>query len=289
MPANAAAENALGTIGTVCWTVQLIPQIWKSWRTKSTEGLSEWLVLIWGFSGVTMGVYVIIEDLNIPLILQPHLFGALSYLSWAQCQHYERKRTRTVSVAMYAAVLVLSAGFEVGMIFAVKPAYNSGNTRPVQFFGIFSSVLIALALLPQYWEIYKHKEVVGISVMFMFVDMLGGVFSDLSLAFKTQFDVIAAITYSLVVVMDGVVLICAMILNPRARRRRKRLEESLGSDDTAVDGHASSSPVCHGSSLHLGRVERRSQHDGSESAPPQDHTKARENDGKERDIEKSPS
>ena len=34
----------------------------------------------------------------------------------------------------------------------------------------------------------------------MFVDMMGGVFSVLSLVFKTEFDVIAGVTYSLVVV-----------------------------------------------------------------------------------------
>ena len=53
---------------------------------------------------------------------------------------------------------------------------------------------------PQYYEIYKHREVVGISITFMLIDLLGGVFSDLSLAFKAPFDVIAAITYSLVIV-----------------------------------------------------------------------------------------
>ena len=53
---------------------------------------------------------------------------------------------------------------------------------------------------PQYYEIYRHREVVGISKLFMFVDMMGGVFSVLSLVFKTEFDVIAAVTYCLVVV-----------------------------------------------------------------------------------------
>ena len=70
MPANPVAENVLGTMGklafvsnldireleagtdidsrllvagTICWTIQLVPQVWKSWRTKSTEGLSEYL------------------------------------------------------------------------------------------------------------------------------------------------------------------------------------------------------------------------------------------------------
>ena len=53
---------------------------------------------------------------------------------------------------------------------------------------------------PQYYEIYKYKEVVGISILFMLIDMAGGVFSDLSLAFKEEFDVVAGVTYSLVVV-----------------------------------------------------------------------------------------
>lgn len=44
----------------------------------------------------------------------------------------------------------------------------------------------------------------GISVLFMTIDLLGGVFSDLSLAFKTKFDVIAGVTYSLVVVSRAI-------------------------------------------------------------------------------------
>lgn len=42
---NAAAENALGTIGAVCWTIQIIPQLVKSYRTKDVEGLSAMLML----------------------------------------------------------------------------------------------------------------------------------------------------------------------------------------------------------------------------------------------------
>jgi hypothetical protein len=65
MLSNPIAENVFGTLGgwssssdgaladapplitgTICWTVQLVPQIWKSWREKSTEGLSPWLVCV---------------------------------------------------------------------------------------------------------------------------------------------------------------------------------------------------------------------------------------------------
>ncbi|KAJ6614143.1 PQ loop repeat-domain-containing protein, partial [Mycena sp. CBHHK59/15] len=225
MPANAVAENVLGTIGAVCWTAQLIPQVWKSWREKSTDGLSPWLVLMWGISAAFLGAYSIVQDLNIPLILQPQLFGFLSLVSWGQCQYYNSKRSRTTANLLALGAMLAVGGLEAGLVCAVRPAHRAGTAagaRAVQFYGVFSSVLISLALLPQYAEIWRHREVVGISIAFMVVDMLGGVFSDLSLAFKDEFDIIAGITYTLVVVLDGVVVIAALILNPRAEKRRRQ-------------------------------------------------------------------
>lgn len=40
--------------------------------------------LIWGVSQVFVGSYAITENLNIPLIIQPQLFGFLSLVSWGQ-------------------------------------------------------------------------------------------------------------------------------------------------------------------------------------------------------------
>ncbi|KAI1793498.1 hypothetical protein LXA43DRAFT_218237 [Ganoderma leucocontextum] len=228
MPVNRVAENALGTMGTICWTIQLVPQIWHTYRSKSVEGLSEHFMLLCGIAGPFLGTYSVIQNLNIPLIVQPQVFGVLCLASWSQCQYYGHKRSRTTSIAVFLISLVFFAGFEAGMIYAVRPSYNAGNMAPTMFFGIFSTVLIACGLLPQYYEIYKHKEVVGISLLFMTIDALGGVFNDLSLAFKGDFDVIAGVTYSLVVVLDGGILLLALILNPLARRRRKRLAAESG-------------------------------------------------------------
>jgi len=108
----------------------------------------------------------------------------------------------------------------------------------VRFIGILSSTLISTALLPQYYEIYKHRAVLGISLPFMFIDLLGGVFSILSLVFKRHIDVLAAVAYALVVVMDGLVLVLAMLLNPRVRNdarsgeQRSRDGASHGADGT---------------------------------------------------------
>ncbi len=67
---------------------------------------------------------------------------------------------------MYIAVLMVSGGFEAGMVFVAKVrsqymqsmsteeeniglqhASEHGNDRPLQFFGAFSTVLLSVALL----------------------------------------------------------------------------------------------------------------------------------------------
>ena len=47
---------------------------------------------------------------------------------------------------------------------------------------------------PQYWEIYRLKQVVGISLIFMAVDIAGGLFSLLSLIFREDFDIAACVS-----------------------------------------------------------------------------------------------
>lgn len=39
---------------------------------------------MWGLAALPLGVYAIVQNLNIPLILQPQLFALLSLISWAQ-------------------------------------------------------------------------------------------------------------------------------------------------------------------------------------------------------------
>ncbi|KAJ4480156.1 PQ loop repeat-domain-containing protein [Lentinula aciculospora] len=229
MPVNAVAENVFGTLGTVCWMVQLFPQIYKSYREKNSVGLSELMILSWALGGVFLGIYAVVQDLNIPLIMQPQIFGTLSVICWAQCQYYRRRWSRLKTILVGISVGCVLGGFEAGMVYALRSSYNHGNQRAesaIFFFGIMSTVVISGALLPQYYQIYKHKEVIGLSIACMTIDLLGGVFSDLSLIFRPgSFNVLAGVTYTLVVVTDGVVILAAIILNPRARRRRQRERE----------------------------------------------------------------
>ncbi|CAE6470783.1 unnamed protein product [Rhizoctonia solani] len=255
MPVNEAAENILATIGTVLWTAQLVPQVVKSYRDKSTEGLSPWLMFIWALSAWFLGVYAIVQNISIPIILQPQLFGALAALSWIQCIYYGSKKSKIFCASLYILFLAAMAGFEVGISLVVRASViyfyartdRAGDEWPTRVMGIMSALLIALGLLPQYWEIWKRKEVVGISMLFMSVDMLGGVFSVLSLVFQAEFDSVAAVSYILVVVLDGIVVLAALILNPIANRRRKREAESTIASGAADDLET-------GRTLHEGQI-----------------------------------
>lgn len=65
---------------------------------------------------------------------------------------------------------------------------------------------------------------VGISLIFLSIDLLGGVWSLLSLVFAPPpFDPLAAVSYSSVVVLEVGIFLLAAVLNPRyCRRERER-------------------------------------------------------------------
>jgi hypothetical protein len=75
---------------------------------------------VWAVSSPFLGVYAIVQDLSVPIILQPQSFGLLSSISVAQCMYYGQKRSKSVCIAFVLAFAVIMAGFEVGMVYAVR-------------------------------------------------------------------------------------------------------------------------------------------------------------------------
>jgi hypothetical protein len=142
---NKPVENALGTIGAVLWTIQILPQIVKSYRSKSTLGLSAGLMLwvqvhssrgisvliadpntntltlrsIWAIASWFLGSYIVVQRLSIPLQIQPQLFGSLAAISVAQCLYYDKGWSKLRAVLFFIIFEVLFAGFEAGSVFAL--------------------------------------------------------------------------------------------------------------------------------------------------------------------------
>ncbi|KAL8824517.1 MAG: hypothetical protein Q9191_005009 [Dirinaria sp. TL-2023a] len=149
------AANVLGTMGTVLWCVQLVPQIWYNWKQKKTDGLPGIMMFTWATSAVPFGVYAVVQvrtpskkaihadsredidllkNFNIPIQVQPQVFGTLS----------------------------------------LGP-YIRGVSWPVTLIGIIAAILLAAGLIPPYFEFWKRGgRVVGIMAQSTF-DVLGGI------------------------------------------------------------------------------------------------------------------
>lgn len=141
-------------------------------------------ISVWAVSSPFLGVYAIVQDLSVPIILQPQSFGLLSACSVAQCMYYGKGRGKNVCIAFVLVFAVIMAGFEVGMVYAIRVSLSygwlvhknralimyygnlqagmdNGVDWPVTLFGSISAALLAGALIPQYLEIYRLKEVKG--------------------------------------------------------------------------------------------------------------------------------
>ena len=63
---------------------------------------------------------MIVQDLNVPLIVQPQLFGLFSLLSWGQCMYYGGARSRVWCAVVLGGTLVVWGALEAGLVFALR-------------------------------------------------------------------------------------------------------------------------------------------------------------------------
>lgn len=185
-------DSVLGTIGTILWSFQLVPQILKSYRAKDTDGLSAYLLLIWVAGSIPQGTYLVVQNINIPLIVQPQLFSTFAIIAMAQCWRYSHRVSPRKCIAGAVATGLIAGGLEVAFYVLCKLGEARGTSAAAKTMGIVGAVLIVAGLIPQYYEIWRLQEVRGISLVFLAIDCAGGVFSLLSLVFKSSFDGIAA-------------------------------------------------------------------------------------------------
>ncbi|PGH05935.1 hypothetical protein AJ80_08247 [Polytolypa hystricis UAMH7299] len=229
--------NVLGTIGTVLWCIQLVPQIWHNWRRKKTDGLPATMMFLWAVCAMPFGVYMILQDVNIPIQIQPQIFGALSIVCWIQILYYNHGHSRVKAILIGLGTGTLLGGLEALFILTLRIPYKKGITWPATLIGVIATVLLALSLLGPYFELWKRDgRVIGISWFFLSMDMLGAVFSLFALAAEGEFDILGGVLY--IIVQDySIVLelgICASHIIWRIRFRhlvRQAKEKGMSIDD----------------------------------------------------------
>ncbi|KAF8980027.1 hypothetical protein BGZ46_004740 [Entomortierella lignicola] len=201
MPTSKAVlENVFGMLGVIFWSFQLLPQVIDNYKAKTTEGVSSAMFLLWTLAALGFGSYSIVQDLSIPIMIQPHIFGFFSTVCYLQCKYYTREKrwTQTRTIVITVVVFALLAGIEAGALYATRAGVNHNVKGTVDAAGILPVVLLGIGFFPQYYDIFQLRSVVGVSMVFIAGDAAGSVFSLISLAFRDKFDLLAAMNYIIV-------------------------------------------------------------------------------------------
>ncbi|KAK4574239.1 hypothetical protein LTR86_002000 [Recurvomyces mirabilis] len=254
---NAAVANVFGTLGAVCWSIQLIPQIVLNYRRHSARGLSAPFMMyraaplpFWAFAGLPLGVYNIVSDLNIALQVQPQILTLLSLATWIQCYYYERKWSISKALSVVTPVACIMGGIEVGLIFAVRAGLRHGIRWPATLMAALAAALLALGVLEQYIAIWKNCNVEGISFLFCAIDALGDVTSIIAVVFERKLKVVGLVAYSVEFVLWCGIFACGGYykLLPLIKRRTEHsrsYRDTLPTNQITLQDLPSSTSVFH--------------------------------------------
>ena len=208
MASQNAAATALATVGTVLWCIQLIPQIYHNWKKKDCTGLPPHMMFLWVISGIPFAIFFLILDTNIILQIQPHLFTFFCGVGFVQsCYYPPVSMSKVKIIAITLGIIAVDIASEVGFVLWLRPLHARGIEWPAMIFGIMASVLLAIGLLPPYFELAKRQgQVVGINFVFIALDSLGAYFSIASVCVG-EMDILSIVLYAVIAVLElGIVI-----------------------------------------------------------------------------------
>lgn len=234
---NKVAENVLGTIGTVLWCIQLVPQIVRNYKVKDCTGVPPLMMFLWCACGVPFLIYFNATDASVPLKIQPVLFTFFCLLSWIQTLYYPPVQLSKRKLSLYVvSFLLVAVGCQVGFILWLRPLYRRGIEWPMLIIGIAASILLVLGLVPPYFEMAKRKgRVVGINFVFLGMDASGALFSLLSVVVGNM-DAMSLVLYALVLAMELGIFAGSFfwyMTGGREILKQEKLEEAKGKEDGA--------------------------------------------------------
>lgn len=240
MADNPVISNVFGTLGAVCWSVQLLPQIVLNYRRRSADGLSSGFMLFWAAAGIPLGVYNILNDFNIALQVQPQILTSLSLVTWGQCYLYERKWPWTKVITAVLCLACVMGGVEVALYFAVQVAAQRSINWPLTLMAVLAAVFLGLGVLEQYLAIWKHRNVDGISFLFCGIDALGDVTSIISVAFEPSISILGFVMYGTEFVLWCGIFACGFWFKwvPWLKRQRKASPRSPSRGPYACSSNA---------------------------------------------------
>lgn len=158
-------------------------------------------------------------------MIQPQLFTTFCIITWAQSLYYPPvQKSKLTQISLVASFIIISIALEAGFIIPCRNAYDNGITWPSLIFGIIASILLAIGLVPPYFELAKRQgQVVGINFLFLTLDFSGAFFSTLSLIFAKEFDLMGIVLYCTVGAMELGIFASHFIWWLRIGRHEKKI------------------------------------------------------------------
>ena len=207
-----AAANTLGTLGAVCWSIQLLPQILINYRRHHTTGLQPLMMLLWASAGVPLGVYNIVERFNIALRIQAQILTLLSLITCVQCYYYGKRWSVGRCFGAVAVIGGLMGGVEATLIVLLRIAALRQVRWPITFMAVLAAVLLAAGVLRHYWDTWTPRTVRGISFIFVSIDAAGDLFSLLSICVSILIQFLHVIVLMSVVVFQAELSVLGMAI-----------------------------------------------------------------------------
>jgi len=203
-------QHTFGYVGLFLWSVQLIPQVIYNYRRKSCAGLSPYMMAMWYSGSVMFVAYIIHTKFPLPIILQPTSFGLSTIVCLFQYLVYETKLS-TIKLAITCAFTALvSAACFAAFYYIPLMGLESAINWPLLMLGLVPAMLLTVAYLMQFYEIYRTRNPFGLDMTFLLVDMLGAVCFVVSVALQRPFNCIALYQYSSAFIFDVVLCVwCA--------------------------------------------------------------------------------
>jgi uncharacterized protein with PQ loop repeat len=215
-PTATLPENIFGTISLILWSIQLIPQIIHNFQRKTTAGSSMTTVLIWFSGSLLLTPYYIYKGLNVPMILQAHTFSLLSMIWLLQIIYYDGwrvgcGRTRHPWHTFFTFIVCACCwiGLEMGLL-AVLNATHSVALGSI--LAITSAVAGLGGLVAQIMASILRRSTEGLSLVFLWLDFLGGIAGIISLIFRQgDFDVLVSLLFIGVSLGQGILIALTFI------------------------------------------------------------------------------
>ncbi|KAJ2163969.1 hypothetical protein GGH19_001009 [Coemansia sp. RSA 1807] len=192
---------------------------WQNFCRKSTEGVSVVMLYFWFAGNMFYGAYAVADKLYFGLIIQPQIFAFFTLLNILQVYWYAYKWSLTKTCSAGAILCIAYAGLHIGFWKAEERAIANHNDGAVTFLGVLPAIVIAAGFFPEFYVCVKEQSV-EMSNFFIMLDIMGGVFSTISLAFDHTFDYVASITYLIVVLLDIVLVIMKVYFYIRGTQGR---------------------------------------------------------------------